>query len=121
MLRLAETEAIELCMAPAMIEELAEVLCHEKFQRRMVQLNLSASDLLAYAIDLASAFDVPDSGPVIMAADPDEDVFLRCALAAQASSVVSGDHHLFDLQDHAGIPILSVRQLLDRHFPERSS
>ena len=55
---------------------------------------------------------------VIEAADPDDDIFLRCAIAAQASCVVSGDHHLLDLEEHAGIPILDVREFLDRFLPK---
>ncbi len=84
----------------------------------MEQLNLSSADLLAYVIDLASVFDVPQNGPVIVTADPDDDIFLRCAVASQASYVVSGDHHLLDLGAYADIPILSVRAFLDQRFPE---
>jgi hypothetical protein len=119
LLRLAEAREIDLFMAPAMIEELAQVLSYEKFRPRLEQLRLSSADLLAYAIDLASVFDVPENGPTIVAADPDDDTFLRCAVAAQAAYVVSGDHHLLDLEEYAGIPILNVREFLDQTFPER--
>jgi hypothetical protein len=30
---------------------------------------------------------------------------------------VSGDRHLRQLKSYAGIPILSVRELLDQHLP----
>ena len=95
------------------------MLAHEKFQPRLEQLSLSAADLLAYVIDLASVFDVPHNGPVIVAADPDDDIFLRCAVASQASYVVSGDHYLLDLEAYAGIPIVRVRAFLDQRLPER--
>jgi putative PIN family toxin of toxin-antitoxin system len=117
LLCLAEAGEIELCMAPAMIEELAQVLAYEKLQPRLKQLGLSSADLLAYAMDLASVFYIPAGGPVIVAADPDDDVFLRCAIVAGAACVVSGDHHLLDLEEHAGIPILSVRAFLSQEFP----
>lgn len=120
LLRLAEAEKIELCVAPAMIEELAQVLAYEKFEPRLEQLNLSSADLLAYAIDLASVFDVPQDGPVIVTDDPDDDIFLRCAVASQASYVLSGDHHLLDLEAYAGIPIVRVRDFLNQRFPERT-
>jgi predicted nucleic acid-binding protein len=50
-------------------------------------------------------------------ADPD-DVFLRCALTAEARYIISGDHHLLDLGKYADIPILTVRDFLAREFPE---
>jgi len=71
--------------------------------------------------NLSSVFDVPENGPTIVAADPDDDAFLHCAIAAQAAYVVSGDHHLLDLEEYAGIPILNVREFLDQTFPERIS
>lgn len=119
LLRLAEAEEIELCMAPEMIEELARVLSYPKLQPRMEQLGLSSAELLTFAIDLASVFDVPQEETIIVTVDPDDDVFLRCAMAARAAYVVSGDHHLLDLERHAGIPILTVHDFLAQEFPQK--
>ncbi len=119
LLRLAETGRIELCMAPAMLEELSQVLAYEKFQPRLEQLKLSSAELLAYAINLSSVFDVPREGPIIVLADPDDDVFIRCAIVAQAAYVVSGDYHLLDLEKYADIPILTVHDFLAREFPQQ--
>ena len=46
--------------------------------------------------------------------DPDDDKFIECALAAGASAIVSGDHHLLDLGNYEGIPILSAAAFLAR-------
>jgi len=119
-LRLAEAGQVELCMTPAMLAELAEVLAYERFQPRLAQLGLTTSDLVAYALKLASVFDVPP-GEAIVAADPDDDVFLHCARAAQAEYLVSGDHHLLDLGEYAGVPILAAREFLEREFPSSVS
>ena len=121
LLRLTQAKEVELCMTPAMIEELAQVLSYEKFRPRLEQLRLSSADLLAYAIDLTSLFDVTENGPTIVAADPDDDTSLRCAVAPQPAYVVFGDHHLLDLEEYAGIPILNVHEFLDQAFPERIS
>lgn len=118
LLRLAEAGEVELCMAPAMIEELAQVIAYEKFQPRLEQLNLSAADLLAYAIDLASIFDVPEMDAAIVEADPAEDVFPICAVVVGAVCIVSGDHHLLDLEECAGVAILTVHEFLDEEFPQ---
>ncbi|MFN2292205.1 MAG: putative toxin-antitoxin system toxin component, PIN family [Anaerolineae bacterium] len=49
-----------------------------------------------------------------VADDPDDDKFVECALIAGASSVVSGDHHLLELGEYAGIPILSAAEFIAR-------
>ncbi len=46
--------------------------------------------------------------------DPDDDKFIECALAAGAAVIVSGDHHLLDLDEHEGVRILSAAEFLAR-------
>jgi predicted nucleic acid-binding protein len=102
-----------------MISELAEVLAYERLHPRLQQLELTPADLIAHVLAVASLFDIPDSAHVpIVAADPEDDVFLRCAVVAGAAYLVSGDHHLLGLQQYAGIPILTVRDFLLREFPD---
>ena len=119
LLCLAEAGKVELCMAPAMLDELAKVLSYERLQPRLEQLGLTSAELVAYAMDLASIFEVPE-GPPIVVADPDDDVFLRCAVVADATCVVSGDNHLLDLGEYAGIPIITIRDFLAKEFPEQA-
>ena len=118
LLCLAESGKVELCMAPSMLVELANVLAYERLQPRLEQLGLTPADLIAYAMNLASIFEVPE-GPPIVVADPDDDVFLRCAVVAGATCVISGDNHLLDLGEYADIPILTVRDFLAQEYPEQ--
>jgi putative PIN family toxin of toxin-antitoxin system len=117
LLRLAEAGRVTVCTTPGILAELADVLSYPRFQPRLDQLGLTPDDLVGYAMGLASLFEVPE-GDTIVVADPDDDVFLRCAQAAEATYVVSGDHHLLDLGTHAGIAIFTVRDFLARDFPE---
>jgi len=71
-------------------------------------------------MNLASIFEVVE-GDSIVATDPDDDVFLRCAEVAEATYVVSGDRHLLELKAYANIPIVTVRDFLVREFPEHIS
>jgi putative PIN family toxin of toxin-antitoxin system len=119
LLCLAEAGTVELCMALVMLDELAEVLSYDRLQPRLEQLGLAPTELVAYAMDLASIFEVPE-GPPIVVADPDDDVFLHCAVVAGAACVVSGDNHLLDLGEYAGIPILTIRDFLTKEFPEQA-
>ena len=116
LLRLAEAGEIELCVAPSMLVELGEVLSYARLQPRLEQLGLTPSELVAYAMSLASIFEV-SGGASIVIADPDDDIFLHCAVVANAAYVVSGDHHLLDLNEYAGIPILGIRDFLSKEFP----
>lgn len=118
LLRLAEVGDVELCMTPSMLVELAEVLSYERLQPRLEQLGLTPTELVTYALNLASIFEVSEGDPIVVA-DPDDDVFLRCATIAGAACVVSGDHHLLDLGGYAGIPILTIRDFLAKEFPEQ--
>jgi len=118
LLHVAEKGHVELCMAPSMLVELAEVLDYERLQSRLEQLGLTTAKLVAYAMSLASMFDVQvsEKSPVVVA-DPDDDIFLHCAVVVGAAYVVSGDRHLLDLGKYAGIPILTIRDFLVREFP----
>lgn len=116
LLRLAEQGKIELCMAPAMLNELEKVLSYERFQPRVNQLELMPSEMVAYAMHLASIFEVPEGDPIVVA-DPDDDVFLRCALVAGADYVISGDRHLLNLGKYGHVSILSASDFLAQVFP----
>jgi putative PIN family toxin of toxin-antitoxin system len=96
LLRMAEQGEIELCVTPSMLGELAAVLSYERLQPRITQLGLTSEELVAYALSLSTVFEEPQGEPIVTA-DPDDDIFLHCAVAASASCVVSGDRHLLDL------------------------
>ena len=44
--------------------------------------------------------------------DPDDDKFIECAVASRAGFVVSGDKHLLDLEEYAGIKIMKASDFL---------
>jgi predicted nucleic acid-binding protein len=47
-------------------------------------------------------------------ADPQDELFLACALEGGADCIVSGDHHLLDLVVFREIPIYTPRPFLER-------
>ena len=63
-------------------------------------------DALLVESDADVAGSVPD--------DPQDEMFLSCALDGQADAIVSGDHHLLDLGVFRDIPIITARQFLDQ-------
>jgi putative PIN family toxin of toxin-antitoxin system len=50
----------------------------------------------------------------VVAADPDDDAVVECALSGQAGFIVSGDRHLLDLGNYQGIEILTAAAFLAR-------
>jgi putative PIN family toxin of toxin-antitoxin system len=121
LLRLAETGVIEICMDIPMLDELAEVLHYERLQQRLRQIEGDSDELVAFALHWATFFHVPAAepdAPSLVAADPDDDIFLRCAAVANAEYVISGDHHLLALGRYADIPIVTIRDFFAQTFPQ---
>jgi putative PIN family toxin of toxin-antitoxin system len=46
--------------------------------------------------------------------DPRDEMFLACAIDANADCIVSGDRHLLDLKTYRGIPILTVKEFVEK-------
>jgi len=118
LMRLAEAKRVELCMTPPMFTELAEVLAYRRMQPRLRQLGLTAGEIVAFAVSLTSVFETAEGEPIVTA-DPDDDIFLRCAAAAGAAYVVSGDRHLLELGTYAAIPIVTVHDFFAKEFPHQ--
>jgi len=120
LLRLAEKGMVTLCTTPEILSELADVLSYERIRHRVNQLGITPAELVGYAMNLASVFEVTEGSSIVLA-DPDDDVFLWCAQAAEASYIVSGDHHLLDLGSFAEIPIVTVHDFLEQGLPQAST
>jgi hypothetical protein len=54
----------------------------------------------------------PQERLAIIADDPDNRI-LECAVAGQADFIISGDHHLIDLDNHQGIKIVTPARFLE--------
>lgn len=48
--------------------------------------------------------------------DPDDDMFIACALASEAKLICSGDRHLLAVDGYQGIEILPPRQFIQKHL-----
>jgi putative PIN family toxin of toxin-antitoxin system len=103
---LARRGQIELLVSSQILLELANVL-KSKFEWRDADV-ADAIRTIGYCSTLVKP------GVVITAAkdDPDNRV-LECAVACEADFIVSGDHHLLELESYRGIRILKARGLLD--------
>ena len=59
-----------------------------------------------------SRFVQPAEDVSVIEEDPDDDKFLSCAIAANASAIISGDPHLLSLGSYRSIPIMTPVQFL---------
>ena len=118
LLKLAEAGKVELCLAYPMVLELEEVLNYERFQARLQVLGVTPAQLAAYALSLTTAIDASRPRLPIVAVDPDDDIFLVCAVEAQAVYVVTNDRHLLTLKSYQGIEIVKIENFLTKTSTE---
>ncbi len=45
--------------------------------------------------------------------DPDDNMFLECAIASNSKIIVSGDNHLLKISGYQGIDVVSPRKFID--------
>ena len=90
------------------IEEYIRVLAYPKFELSEEEINF----LLHY--EILPYFEILriKEGPTLVAKDPSDDKFIRCAQAAGAKIIISGDQHLLKLSPYRQIPILSPSDFL---------
>jgi hypothetical protein len=90
------------------IEEYIRVLAYPKFELSEEEINF----LLYY--EILSYFEILriQEGPILVSKDPSDDKFIRCAQAAGARIIISGDQHLLRLSPCGQIRILSPSDFL---------
>lgn len=65
-----------------------------------------------------NAIIVPDlSLPERISEDPDDDMFLACAISSKCKLIISGDKHLLKVSGVKGIRVIKPRQFLDEYLP----
>lgn len=92
----AQSGEIELFTSRRLLAELARILPRPKFARAVAASGLSIEELVLGYAALATVVQPVAIEPTI-AADPEDDQVLACALAARADLIVSGDKHLHSL------------------------
>lgn len=109
LLRLAYDGRVDLVSSEPLLEELRETLQYRKFLKRLSAASLTVEEVTAQYRLLTDVVQ-PLATPRVTH-DPDDDVVLGTAVAGQANVVVSGDGHLLQFGQYAGVVIRTPAQV----------
>lgn len=105
---------LQLVLSPPLIEELREVL------RRKFDFSDAAAYQTEALVRRISLEVEPQREVAIISEDPEDNRVLETAIAGNAEIIISGEHHLLDLETFGPIPIMSPRELLKKIVSARS-
>lgn len=100
-----QAEAFDVSASAVMVEEIGRALAYEHVRRN---IRFSDDELLVFLDDLQSMilFVDPQETLDVIKEDQADNRILECALAAKASFIVTGDHHLLQIKEYHGIIML---------------
>jgi len=108
-LSLMEQRKVVNCITNDIYAELQRVVAYPKLKfSSTLQVNI-----LEFVFSW-SRFVQPKEPVAVIVDDPDDDKFLACAVAANASAIISGDPHLLGLGSYRNIPIMTPAQFLEQ-------
>ncbi len=103
-----------LVTTPSIMAEIDATLKYPRIRRKYYLTDEDVNGLLE--LMRTDALIVPGNADVagIVADDPDDEIVLAGAIDGEVDLIVSGDRHLLSLKSFRNIPIITVRELLDR-------
>jgi len=104
----AEVESIRLCVSPAILEEVADVLRRDKFGWSEAEAH-QAVEWISHIAEVIA----PKESLDLIKSDPDDNRILECAIASRSDYVVSGDKHLLNVKTFQGMRIVKVAEFME--------
>ncbi len=111
-LDLVHQNQVELILSPAVIKEIKRILLYPKIKKYHRK---TAEEIDAYFDDiLMFAWIVEGNETVeVIKDDPTDNKYLVCASEGEADYIVSGDHHLLNIENYQGIEIVKAKAFLN--------
>jgi uncharacterized protein len=106
-LALGRAGRVEICISPAILDEIVGVLTR-KFHWSAARVREARAAIRDFTTVVH-----PRESVSVVAGDEADNRILECALAAGAALIVTGDHHLLELRRFRGVRIITPRNLLD--------
>jgi len=101
-----ETDEFDIAISKPLLDELERALGYEKVKKYFKDSQEIIKALLK-RIKTVGILVNPEIELNVIEDDPDDNQILECALAANASYIISGDEHLLGLGEFRGIMIIS--------------
>ena len=102
---------VQLLLSPAILEEYQRVMRELAVQFPEIKVEALMDFMIVH-----SEIILPPSLPPVIQVDPSDDKFLECAVAGEATCIVTGDKHLLKLLKFRGIPILKPREFVEGYL-----
>lgn len=110
-LDLVRTRKLELLVSKSIMFEIGKVLQYPKIKKRHCMAPEELDEFLDSCVQFATV--TPEKLKVkTIEDDPADDKYLACAAEGKADFIVSGDHHLTDLEMFQGIRIVNPATFL---------
>ncbi|MBM7855103.1 putative PIN family toxin of toxin-antitoxin system [Desulfohalotomaculum tongense] len=107
------SNCIIVCITAEIVEEYISVLLRPKFKG--IGSPQERYEIISGLVELEHTSVVnPDFRIKAIVEDPDDNIFLECALEAKAEVIISGDEHLLNLKEFEGIKILKPIEFLSK-------
>ena len=103
-----------LCASAPVMAEFEEVIQREKFQKRLEQRGKNTREIISRFRATALIVEAPAISVPSGLRDPEDIHVLACARGACADAIVTGDKDLLTMETFEGIPILTVREALEK-------
>ena len=103
----------ELCLSEPLFHEIEAVLKRPVIRRATHVSDKEIEEFLELITETSFFVIEPLLVVPVIADDPNDDMVLATALAAEADVIVSGDHHLQSLNKYKEIPIVVPRIFLE--------
>lgn len=110
-LQTLRSQAFILVTSPQIIEEIEEVINRERIIKRTRMSSYERQKFINDLIDISRVVSGADTVQIVKD-DPDDDKFIIAAIEGNADYIISGDHHLLDLEKYNGITVLSPAKFL---------
>lgn len=103
-----------LVTSPDLIAEVRATLNYPRLRRKYLFTDEDVEQLISLLEQ--DALVVPGQAEVegVIPDDPADEKVLACAVDAEADVIVSGDSHVLGLGEYQGIPVITVREFLER-------
>ncbi len=108
-MRLVLDGVVNLIISHDILDETLRVIRYPKLVNLMKKNGVALKEV-EYVIDRLSAIAVVTPGKLtldVIQDDPSDNKILTCAVEGEVDFIISGDHHLIELKEFQGIPIVN--------------